>query len=58
MHKCKCIHFINYEALLSPDTKVDKLLFELKSSGIDIGNTGPVFTWYQIDTKFCSIAHP
>ncbi len=26
--------------------------------GIGIGDTGPVFTWYQIDTKICSIAHP
>ncbi len=26
--------------------------------GIGIGNTGPVFTRYRIDTKICSIAHP
>ncbi len=26
--------------------------------GIGIGDTGPVFTWYRIDTKICSIAHP
>ncbi len=26
--------------------------------GIGISDTGPVFTWYRIDTKICSIAHP
>ncbi len=26
--------------------------------GIGIGDTGPVFTWYRIDTTICSIAHP
>ncbi len=26
--------------------------------GIGIGDTGPVFTWYRIHTKICSIAHP
>ena len=41
-----------------PYTKVDQLLFKVKSIGIGIGNTGPVFIWYRIDTKFCSIAHP
>ena len=25
---------------------------------IGIGSTGLVITWYQIDTKICSIAHP
>ena len=34
--------------------------FQVKSIsiGIGIGYTGPVITWYQIDTKICSIAHP
>ncbi len=26
--------------------------------GIGIGDTGPVFIWYRIDTKLCSVAHP
>ena len=26
--------------------------------GIGIGNTGTVITWYRIDSKICSIAHP
>lgn len=30
--------------------------FQVESIGID--DTGPVFTWYQIDTKIFSIAHP
>ncbi len=30
----------------------------MTSIGIGIGDTGPVFTWYRIDTKICSIAHP
>lgn len=25
--------------------------------GIGIGNAGPVFIWFQTDTKICSIAH-
>uniref|UniRef100_A0A671YC53 Voltage-dependent L-type calcium channel subunit alpha n=1 Tax=Sparus aurata TaxID=8175 RepID=A0A671YC53_SPAAU len=36
--------------------------FQVKSISISIcisnGNTGPVITWYQIDTKICIIAHP
>ncbi len=30
----------------------------MTSIGIGIGDTGPVFTRYLIDTKICSIAHP
>ncbi len=30
----------------------------MTSIGIGIGDTGPVFTRYRIDTKICSIAHP
>ena len=30
--------------------------FQVKS--ISINSTGPVITWYLIDTKICSIAHP
>ncbi len=44
----------------SPYMQVHKLILCVKSIGICIGitYTGPVFTWYWIDTKFCSIAHP
>lgn len=26
--------------------------------GIDISDTGFIFTWYRIVIKFCSMAHP
>ncbi len=29
----------------------------MTSIGIGIGDTGPVFTPYRVDTKMCSIAH-
>ena len=34
-----------------PYTKIDQLLFKVKSISIGIGNTGPVFTWYRINTE-------
>ncbi len=30
----------------------------MTSIGVGIGDTGPVFTQYRIDTNICSIAHP
>ena len=32
--------------------------FQVKSVSIHISNTGPVITWYWIDTNICSIAQP
>lgn len=44
-----CIHVINDTSLSCTN---DKLLF------IVIGDSGSVFNWYWIDTKYCVIAHP
>ena len=30
--------------------------FQVKSISIIIGSTGPVITWYRIDTEICSLA--
>ena len=42
--------------------KITKLFndreLQVKSIGIGIGDTSPVFTLYRIDTKIPSIAHP
>lgn len=60
--KFKDMMVSNLKAILPPVNgyvalsyvNVHKLRLSVKSIGI----TAPLFTWYRIDVKFCSTAHP